>query len=91
MIATCRARKRRRVGRIDAKDRPSADENRLAIADAGACCLEIGVADGCRLAGAVLDRDLGTESDEFLHRFGNRGAAGLARRRFPEDRDLHVA
>ena len=64
-------------------------EHLVARADGRAGSLEIGIRDRRSFARAGLDRQIGTERDELLHRLGRGRDARLAGRGLTDDGDFH--
>src|SRR6185437_12724802 len=78
---------RLRVGTVDCQDDPGALEDVRTRSRLRAGRLELGIGDRRTLAGAGLDRHLGTKRDELPGGLRNGGATRLARR-FLQNRDF---
>ena len=76
------------IGAVNRENDVGVLESRLARRDGRPGRGDILVAVSCNLHSALFNRDLGPESDEFLHGLRDRGAARLARG-FLEDGDFH--
>ena len=87
--AGLRALERRRIRALHGEDRVGAGERRLARADGRAGGLVIGIGDGSGEPGPGLDRDLGAQRDELLHRLRSRRDPALGLGRLLQDRKLH--